>query len=183
MFQKILVALDQSDMSQQVFEQALVLAKATNASLMLVHVLSPIDQGYPSPVYPGAYSIYPTLNAEIVKEYMKEWEKSQQKGLEFLRSLADQATAAGVQTEFTQGLSNPSRTICELAQTWGADLIMMGRRGHIGVKEMVLGSVSNFVLHHAACSVLVVQGQLKVSRQIDQVEQVDQAAVVGSAKR
>ncbi len=175
LFHKILVALDHSEVSQQVFEQALNLAKATNASLMLVHV-SPFDQGYPSPVYPGAYSIYPTLNAEIVKEYMKEWEKAQQKGLEYLRSLTGQATAAGVPTEFTQGLSNPSRTICELAQTWGADLIIMGRRGHRGVKEIVLGSVSNYVLHHATCSVLIMQGQLKVSRQIDQVEQV---AVVG----
>jgi nucleotide-binding universal stress UspA family protein len=172
LFQKILVALDHSEVSQQVFEQALALAQAINAALMLVHVLSPFDQGYPSPIYPGAYSIYPTLSAEIVKEYMREWEKSQEKGLEFLRSLTAQATAAGVQTEFTQGLTNPSRTICELAQTWGADLIVIGRRGRTGVREMVMGSVSNYVLHHAPCSVLTLQGKTKVSHQVDQSEQV-----------
>ncbi|NEO65320.1 MAG: universal stress protein, partial [Moorea sp. SIO4G2] len=37
-------------------------------------------------------------------------------------------------------------------------LIVLGRRGLGGLKEMVLGSVSNYVVHHAPCSVLVVQG-------------------------
>lgn len=34
----------------------------------------------------------------------------------------------------------------------------MGRRGHKGLSEILLGSVSNYVVHHAPCSVLVLQG-------------------------
>ncbi|MGQ9872468.1 universal stress protein [Leptodesmis sp.] len=39
----------------------------------------------------------------------------------------------------------------------GADLILIGNRGHTGLKELFLGSASNYVLHHAPCSVLTVK--------------------------
>jgi nucleotide-binding universal stress UspA family protein len=42
MFNKILVAIDNSENSSHVFEEALSLAKATGANLMLFHVLSPL---------------------------------------------------------------------------------------------------------------------------------------------
>jgi hypothetical protein len=35
----------------------------------------------------------------------------------------------------------------------------MGRRGRTGISELLLGSVSNYVTHHATCSVLIVQGK------------------------
>jgi glycosyltransferase involved in cell wall biosynthesis len=41
---------------------------------------------------------------------------------------------------------------------WDADLVVMGRRGLSGIKEMFLGSVSNYIIHHVPCSVLIVQG-------------------------
>ncbi|CCQ49032.1 hypothetical protein CWATWH8502_2292 [Crocosphaera watsonii WH 8502] len=37
------------------------------------------------------------------------------------------------------------------------DVIVMGHRGISGLQEFFLGSVSNYVLHHAPCSVLIVQ--------------------------
>ncbi|MGP1384853.1 MAG: universal stress protein [Thainema sp.] len=43
-----------------------------------------------------------------------------------------------------------------LAKNWGADLIMMGSHGRKGLNEMLLGSASNYVVHHATCSVMVV---------------------------
>ena len=46
--------------------------------------------------------------------------------------------------------------ICELAKFWNADLIIMGRRGRSGLAEVFLGSESNYVLHHAPCSVQIV---------------------------
>jgi nucleotide-binding universal stress UspA family protein len=73
-----------------------------------------------------------------------------------LQSLSAQANTAGVNTEFTQNTGNAGRMICELATVWNADLIIMGRRGRSGIAEFFLGSVSNYVLHHAPCSVQIV---------------------------
>ena len=49
------------------------------------------------------------------------------------------------------------RNIGEEAQTWSAELILVGSRGLTGLKEMFLGSISNYVTHHAPCSVLIVR--------------------------
>ena len=38
----------------------------------------------------------------------------------------------------------------------GADLLVVGRRGHAGLAHLVLGSVSRYVVAHAPCPVLVV---------------------------
>lgn len=160
MFEKILVAIDRSEVSDQAFEVALSLAKVHNAQIMLAHVLSPQEEGYPTPVFP-LDSSYPSLQMEAVTVQMQALQMLEQEGIKFLRTQADRAKAAGVPTEFTQPLGNPGRTICMLARDWGAQLILMGRRGHSGLNEWFLGSVSNYVLHHAPCSVLIVQGEVK----------------------
>jgi len=61
-----------------------------------------------------------------------------------------------VDAEFTQNTGSPGRVICEIAKAWQADLIILRRRGYSGLTEMLLGSVSNYVLHHAPCSIHVV---------------------------
>lgn len=48
MFHKILVAIDASDRGQMVFNEALSLAKATAANLMLLHVLSSEEEVSPN---------------------------------------------------------------------------------------------------------------------------------------
>ena len=74
-----------------------------------------------------------------------------------VQSKADTGKNAGFQTEFTQLRGSPGREICKLAQEWNTDLIVMGRRGHSILSELVLGSVSSYVIHRAHCSVHIVQ--------------------------
>jgi nucleotide-binding universal stress UspA family protein len=172
MFQKILVALDSSDIGSRVFQEALTLAQATGAHLMLLHVLSPFEEDYPNmPVVPGLDSYYPMYNA-AAEEYMRRWKLFEQHGLELLQNRTAEATMAGVPTEFTQSAGDPGRIICSLSHTWEADLILMGRRGRTGLSELMLGSVSNYVLHHATCSVLVVQGGAESETDAPQAQEV-----------
>jgi nucleotide-binding universal stress UspA family protein len=159
MLQKILVALDDSEPGSKVFDEALDLAAATHASLMLLHVLSPSDQRHPHLIYPGVNS-YSALYEEVSQSYAKQLRHFEQVGEERLRSLAEKAIARGISTEYIQAIGVPGKTICEVAASWNADAIMVGRRGRSGLGEMVLGSVSNDVMHHAPCSVLIVQGIL-----------------------
>ncbi|MBR8836339.1 MAG: universal stress protein [Stigonema ocellatum SAG 48.90 = DSM 106950] len=159
MFHKILVAMDCSETGKYVFDEALSLAKAFKAHLMLLHVLTIEEEGILyTPVMLSSQAGYPMVaNSQMQKLYQERRETLIAQGIELLRTRTDEATAAGVTTEFTQILGNPSRTICDFAYNWGADLIVVGRRGLSGFNEFLLGSVSNYVLHHAKCSVLTVQ--------------------------
>ena len=61
------------------------------------------------------------------------------------------------------GISNdvlfgsPDSRIVETAEEFGADLIVLGSHGYKRWERLLLGSVSNSVVHHAHCSVLVVR--------------------------
>ena len=47
--------------------------------------------------------------------------------------------------------------ILEEAESWGADLIVLGSHGYRGLTRLLLGSVSNAVATHAKCSVEIVR--------------------------
>ncbi len=176
MFNRILVAMDSSAIGKYVFNEALSLAKATNTKLLLFHVLSPEQNGNLYTPMMTSLEYYPVMVSGKTQEiYQQQWEKFENLGLELLRSRTDEATAAGISTEFTQVSGNPGPTICNFARSWGAELIVIGRRGHSGLTELILGSVSNYVLYHASCSVLIVQHLSELSPQstIDQSSQVD----------
>jgi len=159
MFKKVLVAISPTLSNDTLVAEAIALAKMSGGVVMLMHVLSPTDDGYPAPLYPGPISAYRGLNEEAIKTYAQQWEAYERQGLEFLQNRVKQVTDAGVTAEFTQSPGDPGTTVCTLAETWGADLIVLGRRGHSGLKEFFLGSVSNYVMHHAPCSVLTIQGK------------------------
>lgn len=175
MFHKILVAIDNSEICQHVFNEAVSLVKAIDGSLMLLHVLSPFDGGYLNPLFLQPSGVYPSLHTEVVDDYMKQWEELQQQRLDLLRSFAEKAINADVTTEWTQNLGDPGRVICEVAGSWQADLIMVGRRGRTGLSEFFLGSVSNYVLHHAPCSVLTIQGPIHATTEVLKAKQATSA--------
>lgn len=163
MFNKILVALDDTPMSARILEESLALAQQLHAHLMLLHVLSPLDPNHFG-VQPGGIGIegfYPILNEQAVNQYMKEWRTYEEQGIAKLQSYARSAASDGITVEFTQNMGDPGQTICKVAETWGADLILMGRNRKSGISEIFLGSTSNYVLHHAPCSVLAVQSAPK----------------------
>jgi nucleotide-binding universal stress UspA family protein len=159
MFHKVLVAIDSSENGHHVFDEALTLVKAIGGSLMLLHVLSSEEKGSPNISMVG-FGYYPTIAGELAELHQQQWAEYESQGMEMLRSYAAQASAADVTVELSQNLGRPGRTICAVAHTWGANLIVMGRRGHSDLTELLLGSVSNYVLHHAPCSVLAIQGAI-----------------------
>ncbi|TVQ08830.1 MAG: universal stress protein [Leptolyngbya sp. DLM2.Bin27] len=159
MFKKILVALDNSAHRQEVLAQALNLAQATQASLMLCHVLSAYEEGSPGIPIRSYQAYYPVLEDSTWRLYQKHWEEFEAQSMAQLRQELDIARSIGVEAEFSQSSGEPAPTICSVADSWGADLIMVGSHGRRGLSELLLGSVSNYVMHHAKCSVMVVHHQ------------------------
>ncbi len=152
-YKKILVALDKSSLGQQVFEQGLSIAKQDRASLMLFHSL-PVDNQTLTP-YASLYNEELAEFSTLIREQM---EKKTEEVRYWLADYAKMADEQGVRTEWDWKIGEPGRWIREVAKSWDADLIVIGRRGLHGLSEMFLGSVSNYVVHHVHCSVLVVQG-------------------------
>ncbi len=159
MFHRIIAALDRdSAVADQVLAEAMTVAQASHATLNLVHVLSPLKSGYPDPAYMTVDGAISTLNLQNLEVYLANWEELRQSSLDSLAAQSTQSQAAGLTTEVTQRIGDPGREICTLAKDWQADLVVLGRRGMTGLGELLLGSVSSFVMHRAPCSVLIVQG-------------------------
>ncbi|MDB9314664.1 universal stress protein [Spirulina sp. CS-785/01] len=150
-YQKILVGLDRSEQNSTVFQRALHLAKLDNAQLMIFYC-QPFEEGvdYLSAVYSEEF----TVHTRDLQEKMKHERERDQ---DFINNFAEAARNAGVPTEAEIRRGDAGRWIRQLAKSWEADLIVVGHRGHRGLAELFLGSVSNYILHHAPCSVLVVQ--------------------------
>ncbi|MCU0569877.1 MAG: universal stress protein [Oculatellaceae cyanobacterium Prado106] len=151
MFKRILVALSNDGASNIVFDEAITLAKQLEASLMLVHVL-PFDLLEPTLV---PYT-YPVITDETMQQFRHRWEEFEKAGLARLQALSEQAIAAGVTPEFTQNVGDPGRVICQVAKTWDADLIIMGRREQSALGKLIMGSTSQFVTRHSDCAVLLI---------------------------
>jgi len=66
------------------------------------------------------------------------------------------ATRRSVVPEFVEP-GEPASKIIEVANNWHADLIVMGSHGRGKIQGLLLGSVSQGVLHHSPCPVLVVR--------------------------
>lgn len=156
-FARILVALDRSAASEDVFIKALELARCCGAELVLLSTIVPdFGASYLNPpLYPGSETL--AVTEATIKLYLERQEQDSKHNLEFLQSLAARAKLASVTAEINQQVGDPARSICEVADTLNVDLIIVGRRGYSGLNELLMSSVSNYVVHHAPCAVLVVQ--------------------------
>ncbi|MFM2314247.1 MAG: hypothetical protein RLZZ04_3523 [Cyanobacteriota bacterium] len=164
MFNRILAAIDHSSViNQQIFDQALALAKGDQGNLILLHILSieadrsPLRSFYAGPHRDRYIHDEPQIMRRRNQGYDPEWSDGKQQGIKLLRSFTQKAIAAGITTEFGQITGHPSSTICEFAQLCHADVIVMGRKEYSTIKDIFLGSVSSYVLHNAPCSVLLVR--------------------------
>ena len=63
----------------------------------------------------------------------------------------------GITGQYITGHGNPADVIVAEAEESGADLIIVGTRGHNAARRVLLGSVSTNIVHHATVDVLVVR--------------------------
>jgi len=141
MFSKILVPVDGSDNSFRALDNSIFLAKSTGADLTAMHVIE-----NPPTVYVESQKLLNDLLANYRAESAKVLDKCKQ--------IADKS---GVKLETVIAEGDAASNITGYAHKESFDLIAIGSRGLGRFKEMMLGSVSNKVLHHTKCSVLVVK--------------------------
>ncbi|MGK7939141.1 MAG: universal stress protein [Crocosphaera sp.] len=157
-YKKILVAIAEDSSSKEVFETALQLAKAQNSQVMIITVIQENNtRGMELPLYPEMTGYAGIYTQEMVELEEKLRQESLEELQTWLKRLTRQAIKEGIKADSEHLYGEPGPQICAMGKTWGADLIIVGRRGRSGLSELVLGSISNYVIHHAPCSTLVVQ--------------------------
>lgn len=117
-----------------------------------VQIVSVVDMALPMTI--DIYGGYLPDTAELEKNARENAAKIVAEAAEKVRSFTDEAKAA-VSTDVLFG--SPDSRIVETAEEWKADLIVVGSHGYSRWERLLLGSVSDSVVHHAPCSVLVVR--------------------------
>ncbi|WP_051352891.1 universal stress protein [Picosynechococcus sp. NKBG15041c] len=154
--QKILVALDYPSENTAIFDQALNFAEKFQAELTIFHCIQPQPVVMPEI---GALAAYGgMIDTTAIAQQEEQFQRHVDNVTNWLQSLADKAHRRGIpHTTTTHQIGDPNQAICAIAKQNHIHLIILGRRGLSGLGEIFLGSVSNYVLHHAPCSVLIVQ--------------------------
>jgi nucleotide-binding universal stress UspA family protein len=142
---KILLATDGSEEAYFAARTAVDLADKTGSELHVVFVLR--TQDAPD---------YDTMGFDIEKPH--EEEEIKQMGQRLLYEQVRRVEEAGgtiAGAHFT--MARPDQGILDVGEDVGAGLIVLGSRGLGGVKRALMGSVSDSVVRHAHCPVLVVR--------------------------
>jgi universal stress protein A len=135
---RLLVPVDFSRPSLAALRHALALASATQARVILLHVLEPLHASRLMDVAAVQRALRQAANGQLEKlliETRKTW------------PAASRELRAG----------HPVQTIVALARRVQADLIVMGTHGRTGLRRSLIGSVAERVVREAHCPVLVVR--------------------------
>jgi nucleotide-binding universal stress UspA family protein len=146
---KVVVATDGSDFSKDAVEEFCVLF-STKPEIE-IKVVSVFEEDYALAAEPFAVSA--ELYREVSEAAERQAEHSATEAMDVIRDRFRSPDTL-VTVEVVKG--NAEQEIVEIARSWGADLIVVGSHGR-GFWGRMLGSVSDAVIHHAPCSVLVVR--------------------------
>ena len=151
---KVLLATDGSSEAELATLTAADLAQKTGSKLNVILVLdgAPTTMLYPEATDPeGVEQRDPILEEEFER-------RSEQRGREVLDAEVERARSAGGTVEQAHlAMGEPAREIVHLAEDLGAGLIVVGSRGRGGMRRALMGSVSDAVVRHAHCPVMVVR--------------------------
>lgn len=137
MYKKILVPVDGSEKAAKAAMHAAKLASEQNAEITLFHVVYDLPQfSYNSPI--------------IIEELHRQ-------GLEIIETLRKLPDLNDRVFDYEIVVGQPADEICKKAKDGGYDLLVMGNRGLGEIKGYLMGSVSNRVIRHAVCPVLIVR--------------------------
>jgi nucleotide-binding universal stress UspA family protein len=144
----VLVAVDGSPYSLTATVEAARLCRTLGARLTLLHVGTELETLSVPEMRIAEPDVPPVLRNE------KEAQRILDEASAAARADGVQPTA---EVRWANRLGSAAHEIVKAAKEGGHDLIVVGPRGHTPILGIVLGSVSNSVVTHAECSVLVVR--------------------------
>jgi len=144
MYQRILVPLDGSNISEAVLPHAENLARALNAEIVLLHV-----DVSPAPTFDGHESPLAPQPVEVKIMHTDE--------LNYLKTVCANLEREGLRATYFLRDGVVADKILEVAEIEQANLIAMSTHGRTGMLRLLLGSVTEQVVHHSKIPVLLIR--------------------------
>jgi len=142
---KILVPIDGSPFSTLAIQTVIQQARPQSTEVLVLHVVDVL----------AALSMYDEYGTS--SEILKIERDRENLAAELVKRAAQTIRDAGFQVSTRVERGVPKKDIVEIANAWGADLIVIGSHGRKGVDHFLLGGTSEAVARHAACSVMIVR--------------------------
>lgn len=166
---RILLSVDGSENSNRAFEWYSNNFAKEDDGLLLVHVVEPVNAGI-------NYGLA-TKPALLTEDFSKHVQELVDDGRELGKKFLHRCKGSGIRARFVLHIgAKPGEHICRLAREQQIDAIVMGSRGIGKIRRTLLGSVSDYVLHHAALPVMIVPPPKK-----DRTTSID--STTGAAQR
>jgi nucleotide-binding universal stress UspA family protein len=137
----ILVAVDGSEFSDKAVRYACAIGPPMNAEVILLHVVPMLVSATP---YHDTVSDQPFLHLQNVGE-------------DILGKAKQLATDLNCEVTDLISHGDPASKIIDIACERDIDLIIMGSRGVSGIRRLFVGSISDKVVSHAPCPVMIVR--------------------------
>ena len=139
----IVVGIDGSPESRETLLWAVAEAKLRGAALRVVHA-------WAFPYVAAGPGLDPVLDGQMIDDIHRGAEELVERELS---ALGDEAAGVDIERAVVEGA--PAPALIEAAK--GADLLVVGSRGHGGFAGMLLGSVGQQLSHHAPCPLVIVR--------------------------
>ena len=141
MFANILVPVDGSDNSYRALDAALLFSEKLGSNITVIHVMEQVP-------------ITHIGSEKQINEFLEAYKKENQEILSKCSEIAAQKGLA-INTYLLEG--KPASAILDFSKKEKFDLLIMGRRGLGKFKELILGSISNKIVHHSPSAVLLIR--------------------------
>ncbi|HSI97198.1 MAG TPA: universal stress protein [Gaiellaceae bacterium] len=138
-FSHLLIAVDASEASTRALEKGLELASLLGASVTALAVEGPL------PAYAATIGEVEEVKREKDAFFSR-----------LAQDVRERGRAAGIEVDIEIRPGHAAELISRVAKERGADLIVLGRRGHF-LRDHLLGSTADRVAEHAECPVMIVK--------------------------
>ncbi len=153
---KVLIALDYNPTAQKVAEEGFSMAKAMNAEVTLLHVIS-------DPVYYSSEEYSPIMGfngfMQTAQMQLNNIDALKRASLHFLEKSRHHLGDKSIQTLVDEG--EYAESILRTAKEMHADIIVMGSHSRKWLENIVMGSVTEKVLHNTTIPLFIIPTKQK----------------------
>lgn len=155
MFNKILIPLDESPLSEQAVPVAIEMAKQFKSELILLQAVPPVTMATAD--LGGSGMENPTMTTLAVENARTLEENNVKAATAYMERKVQDTRSTGIKVSTRIVNDTPAKAILDVAKNESVDLIIITTHGRSGLGRAIVGSVADHVIRHAGIPVMVIR--------------------------